>query len=112
MGENERSMAQKSRFLIVASVWMLSAFSLLAQGNLTLQIGSSAAPPAPLVNHGDTWRYHLGTSAPVVGWETNDDSTLDGPWLAGAGEFVFSSDTPPEPNLCKTIVTSMFNGPP
>ena len=90
---------------------MLSALSLLAQGNLTLQIGSSAAPPAPLVNHGDTWRYHLGTSAPAVGWETNDDSTLDGTWLAGAGGFGYSTDNSSETNLCKTIVTSMLNGP-
>src|ERR1051325_7503638 len=104
-------MAQKSRFLIVAFVWMLSALSLLAQGNLTLQIGSSAAPPAPLVNHADTWRYHLGTSAPTVGWETNDDSTLDGTWLVGAGGFGYSTDNSSETNLCKTIVTSMFNGP-
>src|SRR6478736_6627554 len=104
-------MVQKSRSFVVASALMLSAVSLWAQGNLTLQIGSSAAPPAPLVNHGDTWRYHLGTSAPAVGWETNDDSTLDGTWLAGAGGFGFSTDNAAETNLCKTIVTSMFNGP-
>jgi hypothetical protein len=50
----------------------------------TLQFGPGSLPPVPLVNHGDTWRYHLGTNAPGAGWQTNADATLD-PILWGSG---------------------------
>ena len=52
----------------------------------SLFIGAVApAAPVPLVNHGDTWRYRLGTNAPQVDWQTTSDATLDASWLSGPG---------------------------
>jgi len=54
----------------------------------TLHVGSAPLPPAPLVNHGDSWRYRPGrTNAPQADWTTAADASLDGTWLAGPGGF-------------------------
>lgn len=81
----------------------------VAAQNLTVQVG--APPPAPtvLVNHGDSWRYHKGTNAPALGWQTDSDNTLGPEWLAGNGGIGYSTDTAGETNNCKTILTDMVN---
>lgn len=54
----------------------------------TLQFGAGSLPPVALVNHGDAWRYHLGTNAPASGWQTNAEATLDPVlWGNGPGGF-------------------------
>jgi hypothetical protein len=50
-----------------------------------VQTGSMAG--TPLVNHGDTWRYHKGTNAPQASWQTITDASLDATWATGAGGF-------------------------
>ena len=62
----------------------LFVFSASAQ-NLTVQVGTPPASPTPLVNHGDSWRYHKGTNAPVVGWQTSLDASLGVQWPTGNG---------------------------
>ena len=60
--------------------------SLLTIGALALaQVVSFAA--VPLVNHGDTWRYHKGTNAPQAGWQTISNASLDATWATGPGGF-------------------------
>lgn len=39
----------------------------------------------PLVNHGDVWRYHKGSTPPQSNWKTVADGSLDGSWLSGPG---------------------------
>src|SRR5213594_2496055 len=65
------------------AVVLASAFfnSASAAGVLTLQIGSPAPPPTPVVNHGDSWRWRKGTNAPQSGWKTVSDALLDSSWL-------------------------------
>jgi hypothetical protein len=41
----------------------------------------------PLVNHGDVWRYHKGSTAPQSNWKMASDGSLDGSWLSGPGGF-------------------------
>src|SRR4051812_24913881 len=94
--------------LLVASSLMFSAVSVHSQGTFTVQFGGSGTAPVPLVGHGDSWRYHLGTTGPGAGWETNADATLDGTWLTGAGGFGYSTDNPAETTLCQTVLSSMF----
>ncbi len=43
--------------------------------------------PLQLVDHGDTWRYRKGTSAPAADWASVADAALDASWLSGAGGF-------------------------
>ena len=89
---------------------VLAVFVVSARAqNFTVQVGSAAPPPTPLVNHGDSWRWHKGTNAPVVGWQTNADATLGGQWLTGNGGFGYSTDTAGETNNCQTILTDMRN---
>jgi len=47
----------------------------------------SSAAVTPLVNRGDTWRYHKGTTPPQSDWKTAGDSALDASWLSGPGGF-------------------------
>jgi len=83
-------------------------FSAAAQ-NLTVQVGTPPAPPTPLVNHGDSWRYHKGTNAPVVGWQTNADASLGVQWPSGPGGIGYSADRAQETNNCLTILNDMQN---
>ena len=92
--------------LILPVLAVFAALSGRAQ-NFTVQVGSAAPPPLPLVNHGDSWRWHKGTNAPVVGWQTNADATLGGQWLTGNGGIGYSTDTAGETNNCQTILTDM-----
>src|SRR5436190_1024047 len=59
----------------------------IAQGTLTVKVGTGGTAPLSLVNHGDVWHYRKGTSAPPAGWQTNADATLDNSWLSGPGGF-------------------------
>jgi len=71
-------------------VLCLSFFVLISRAlaqSLTVQVGSPAPPPTPLVNHGDTWSWHKGTNAPQASWQTIDDATLDATWSSSAGGF-------------------------
>jgi hypothetical protein len=70
---------------------------------------SIRAADTPLVNHGDTWRWHKGNTPLQTDWKTASDAGLDGTWLSGMGGFGYSTDTPNETNLCKTILADMRN---
>jgi hypothetical protein len=59
---------------------LLLALLCVATPLVTLQ-----AADVPLVNHGDTWRYRLGTNAAQAGWQTIADASLDSTWLTGPG---------------------------
>ncbi len=71
------------------------------------EIISSAA--TPLVNHGDSWRYHKGTNAPQADWKTVSDAGLDATWAVGNGGFGYSTDNPGETVDCQTILSDMQN---
>src|SRR5262252_7286899 len=77
--------------------------------SLLLSLSASAAT-IPLVNHGDTWRWHKGNTPLQTNWKTVGDASLDGTWLTGAGGFGYSADTINETNQCRTILTDMRNG--
>ena len=62
-----------------------SKLFLLAMLCVATSLPSSQAADVPLVNHGDTWRYRLGTNAAQAGWQTIADASLDGTWLSGPG---------------------------
>src|SRR5437867_8762641 len=62
----------------------------------------------PLVNHGDSWRYRKGTSAPQSNWKTAADTSLDGTWLTGNGGIGYA-DNATETALCQTILSDMRN---
>jgi hypothetical protein len=69
---------------VLATFWVNSTCAQI----FTLQFGTGALPPVPLVNHGDLWRYHLGTNAPGAGWQTNAEVALDPVlWGTGPGGF-------------------------
>ncbi len=97
------------KFVLCLLVSIAGTFRLGAQsGVLTVQVGAAPLPPAPLVNHGDLWRYRLGTNAPPPGWQTNADATLDASWLSGPGGFGFedgddATDLTVMSNLCTTV---------
>src|ERR1043166_1359639 len=78
-----------------------------AAGLLTVQVGSPPPPPTVLVNHLDTWRWHKGTNAPVAGWQTTADASLDSTWGTGPGGFGYSDDTANQTNQCRTILSDM-----
>jgi hypothetical protein len=50
-------------------------------------VSEMTAAVVPLVNHGDTWRYHKGTTAAQSNWKTANDGALDASWLSGPGGF-------------------------
>jgi hypothetical protein len=70
---------------------------------------SSAFSQTPLVNHGDTWRYHKGNTPLQLDWKTIADASLDETWLTGPGGFGYSSDSANETNQCLTILGDMRN---
>lgn len=82
--------------------------SAVAQNAITVQVGSPALPPVPLVNHGDTWLWHKGTNAPAAGWQTVSDASLDATWSSGPGGFGYA-DNVNETNQVKTILSDMLN---
>lgn len=53
----------------------------------TVQIGAPVPPPTPLVSHGETWHYRLGTNAPQANWQTAADAVLDATWASAPGGF-------------------------
>src|SRR5207249_8804619 len=69
---------------------------------------TSAFAQTPLVNHGDSWRYRKGTSAPQSDWKTASDSGLDASWLTGNGGLGYA-DNATETMLCQTILSDMRN---
>ena len=84
------------------------AFSAVAQGTFTVQVGAPPAPPTPVVQHTDTWRFHKGTNAPQAGWQTIADASLDGTWGSGPGGIGYA-DNANETSLCQTLLTDMLN---
>ena len=51
---------------------------------------SALAAPVPLVNRGDTWRYHKGTNAAQVDWKDALDEALNLDWASGPGGFGYA----------------------
>ena len=74
---------------------------------VALPLRSSA--DTPLVNHGDSWRYHKGTSAAQADWKTTPDSGLNASWLTGNGGFGYA-DNSAEVALVQTTLADMLNG--
>ena len=68
----------------------------------------SSAAVVSLVNHGDSWRYRKGSTAPQANWKTVPDSGLNGTWLSGNGGFGYADNTN-ETALCQTVLTDMHN---
>src|SRR5258705_427601 len=66
----------------------------------------SSLAQTPLVNHGDSWRYRKGTSAPQADWKTVADAGLDGTWLTGNGGFGYA-DNLTETQLVQTVLSDM-----
>jgi hypothetical protein len=75
-----------------------------------VRVGPPLPPATLLANHTNEWRYHKGTNAPAVGWQTMTEAELGETWLAGPGGIGYSTDTPNEVALCPTRLTDMFNG--
>jgi hypothetical protein len=96
------------KFELLLSVALLAHVIHSPAQVLTIQVGPQ---PTALVSHGDEWRYRLGSTSPVSGWQTNADGTLDATWLSGRGGFGYSTDTPAEVARCQTLLNGMFNGP-
>src|SRR3954469_1265632 len=67
---------------------------------------SSSLAQIPLVNHGDSWRYRKGTSAPQSDWKTAADIGLDSSWLTGNGGFGYA-DNVSETQLVQTVLGDM-----
>src|SRR5262245_47511948 len=78
-------------------------FSIFVAAFLYCVVSSSGQS---LVQHGDTWRYRKGTSAPQTIWKTADDGALDASWLSGKGGFGYA-DNSPEISLCQTLLNDM-----
>jgi hypothetical protein len=77
----------RSQLQIVLGFVFLSA-ALPSEGQvLTVQVGAPPPPATALVNHGDSWRYRKGLSAPQTDWRTDTDANLDATWLTGPGGF-------------------------
>ena len=70
---------------------------------LTVQVGSPALPPVPLVNRADDWRYRKGTNQPQADWNTAGDVNLDETWLTGPGGFGYDDDDD------ATVLSDMLN---
>src|SRR6185436_8995465 len=75
----------------------------------SVRVGPPLPPATLLANHTNEWRYHKGTNAPAVGWQTMTEAELGETWLAGPGGIGYSTDTPNEVALCPTRLTDMFN---
>ncbi len=97
-----------ARLTLPALAGVLGLISAHGQ-HLTVQVGTPPTAPTPVVNRGDVWRYHKGTNAPVLGWQTSSDASLGGQWLTGPGGIGYSADTAAETNNCKTILNDMQN---
>jgi hypothetical protein len=83
---------------------MISALkSLLLIGCVLFPVWSTVSAPVPLVNHGDTWRYHKGTNAAQANWKTVGNAGLDATWSSGAGGFGYGD------NDDATALTDMAN---
>jgi hypothetical protein len=96
-----------SRVVVCVSAVLFFGFDLSGQ-IFTAQVGTPASPPTPLVSHGDVWRFHKGTNAPVSGWTTNADGTLDAAWGSGPGGFGYA-DNLNETSLVQTVLSDMLN---
>lgn len=107
----ERMIRNKLSFCALFGLLVLPAIAAYSQGSFTLSLGSGAGNPAQLVNHGDLWRYHKGSTPVPSGWRTNTDPAFDASWLEGRGGFGYSQDYAPETNQCATIVTDMGVAP-
>jgi len=83
--------------------------STLSAQVFTVQLGTPPAAAETIISRSDVWRWHKGTNAPAVGWQTNLDATLGGEWLTGQGGFGYSTDTAAETNNCRTILNDMVN---
>src|SRR5439155_6165097 len=77
-----------------------------AQGIFTVQVGANSS--IPLVAHTDSWRYHKGTNAPAIGWQTNAEATLDSTWGTGPGGFGYA-DNSTEVTYVQTPLADMQN---
>jgi hypothetical protein len=86
----------------------LHGSSAVAQNALTIQVGSPAPAPLPIVNHADTWRWHKGTNAPGAGWQTAADASLDATWSTGPGGFGYA-DNVNETSQVQTPLSDMLN---
>jgi hypothetical protein len=93
------------RLLLLTLVTL--APQLRGQGVFTIQVGSLAPAPVPLVAHSDVWAFHKGTNAPAPGWQTNADNTLDATWARGAGPFGYAVDNASEVALVQTPLPDM-----
>src|SRR5439155_12021045 len=76
-----------SSFCVLMAVLASAPPSASAAGQLTVQVGTPAAPATPLVNHGDTWKLRKGTNEPVATWMTDSDAALDATWVSAPGGF-------------------------
>ena len=94
-------------WLLAAIVFTSPLVAFGQSGYLTVQVGSAAPPPTSLVDHTNTWRWHKGTNAATVGWQTSTDASLDATWGSGPGGFGYSNDTANETNQCRTILSDM-----
>jgi hypothetical protein len=94
-------------FVFVIVCFQMTLRSLLqAQGAFTVQVGTDA--PVALVAHTNVWRYHKGTNAPVAGWQTNVEATLDSAWPSGAGGFGYADNSTEITNV-RTGLPDMLN---
>src|SRR5438132_8250482 len=103
-----RTRAMLARRVVCVFIGLWFASPLLAQGTLSVQVGTPPSPPTPLVNHGDLWRYHKGTNAPQAGWRSISDASLDTTWANGDGGIGYA-DNANETSLCPTLLTDMRN---
>src|SRR2546423_1082728 len=103
-----RTRAMLARRVVCVFIGLWFASPLLAQGTLSVQVGTPPSPPTPLVNHGDLWRYHKGTNAPQTGWQTISDASLNTTWASGNGGIGYA-DNANETSLCHTLLADMRN---
>ena len=97
-----------ARRVVCVFIGLWFASPLLAQGTLSVQVGTPPSPPTSLVNHGDLWRYHKGTNAPQAGWQTISDASLDTTWANGNGGIGYA-DNANETSICQTLLADMRN---
>src|ERR1051325_10528824 len=71
-------------------------------------VASAGFADTPLVNHGDSWRYHKGTNAPQTGWKTIADASLDSTWASGNGGIGYADNTT-ETQFVQTMLSDMRN---
>jgi parallel beta-helix repeat protein len=91
--------------LLLASIALLVTLASHTPAQvLTVQVGTAAPPPTPLVNRGDTWHYRKGTSEPQADWRLAEDADLDGTWLTGPGGFGYADSDD------ATVLNDMLNG--